>query len=128
MNSELESVLKSRGGILRIDENASDFPWAYLRAVLLGFENLTTYASNELYTAKKRPIDFCLVDCSALNAFAYASTDREATPFDFIGMNAGAIATILELFKRVFAHPKNFPHIGNAVGEVAPVETVVSTP
>jgi len=127
-NAELGRILTNEywQGPLLV-ENSAD-PNADLHAAaLLSFEHLARFAAESLYTEKQREIDFCLTASTHLNAFAYASTDQEPTPYDFIAVCGGAIWTAFDLFNRVFAHPGNFPHVGNAALETAPSPTNLTT-
>lgn len=56
-----------------------------------------------------------LIDDNKLNACAFIYKDR-----DFIGINAGTILILFDVFCRILSHPKLFPEVGDASGETEP--------
>ena len=56
-----------------------------------------------------------LVDENGLNACAFIYKDR-----DFIGINAGTILILFDVFCRILSHPKLFLNVGDATKEIEP--------
>jgi hypothetical protein len=115
-STDLDHRIEKRGGIFDVQMTVG--PIKELFVQLNGKAN--QYSADvriHAYTRSRRPIRFAFLTATAIDAFAYASGDPGG--FDFIGMNAGFVATFLGLFNRLLAHPLNFPHIGDPSLEVA---------
>lgn len=117
MNPELARILEEHGGLFWVDGNYADSTCKLFEMITARFTRHRTYAEKYLYTEKPRAIDFGLVSQSELNAFAYASPADSVQKFDFIGINAGVIFTLLDIFGRILAHPQSFLSVGNPLME-----------
>lgn len=119
MNSELEKIIQSKGGLFIINDDPSKKTIQIFEQIKSIFDRLIIYVEKELYQESSRKISYGFLVGTDLNAFAYASPSDEEIPFDFIGINAGVIFTLLDIFGRILSHPDNFPDIGNVSLEVA---------
>lgn len=114
----LEIEIARRGG----RQNWEDLEDGLLKGVLLRigarFEGHCRDAQRRLYTDSTRIIYFDFLAADGLEGFSYASPPNHSAPFDFIGITAGAVFTVMDIFFRMLSHPDIFPEIGNASLEV----------
>ncbi|HEX5355532.1 MAG TPA: hypothetical protein VFW93_04920, partial [Aquabacterium sp.] len=108
---ELSELIKRKGGLfISNSANPNDAIFTASKSRLSGH---ITYTLNHLYTSKTRTIKYGLIRSGDINAFAYASSEPNV-PLDFIGVNLGALFTLLNVFFRILSHPSNFPEVGDA--------------
>lgn len=113
----LEGIIAQNGGLFSIPANEQDLEFIkkVFETQINKFNIYVARIEQELYKDRPRKITYGFLNRFDLNAFAYA------TPvFDFIGINAGVIFTVLNVFYRILSHPNNFPEVGNASLEIAP--------
>lgn len=116
-NDELDELLLSKGGIFWLDGEHNEWTKELFQIIVKRFNHHVARAKAELYRDRPREIEFGFLCNTDLNAFAYASPSTNSPPFDFIGINVGALFTLLDIFQRILAHPKNFPEVGDATKE-----------
>lgn len=115
-NIELDRLLAARGGLLTTLDGSREYHGIF-GLVERRFQELTWYAERTLYNVRPRRLFVGLTAANEFGAFAYASAASDPVPFDFIGVSAGTILTLLFSFQRVLAHPSTFRYVGAASEE-----------
>lgn len=108
-NSELEDQIARAGGLFSLWTEAENL----FQVVTQTFDRYIEFAETKLYKERPCGITYAILNNSNMNAFAYASPRDVLEPFDFVGINHGAVFTIIHTFLRILSHPDSFPHVGN---------------
>jgi len=119
MNDELEKIIESKGGLFVLDSEHTINTIQIFETINSIFDRLILEAEQELYKDKPRKISYGIIANTNFNAFAYASSQEEEKPFDFVGINIGTIFTLLDIFGRILSHPDNLTNVGNSSLEKA---------
>lgn len=82
--------------------------------IITSAKGICTVIRHERYKDKQRDIHFDLVEDLRLNALAFATKT-----IDFVGILAGTVLIIRDLFNRMLAHPEVLPNIGESTTEIA---------
>lgn len=85
----------------------------FVNEIYSHFDAMTQLLAVHPRTHIKRPIYTELINNEGVNAFCYASSD-ENHPYDFIGINVGAVASVLEVCNRLLSLPFFLPDVGNS--------------
>jgi hypothetical protein len=116
-NAELENILARHGGIYT-PKSPRDVE--YFKLLNEQLSNIIPSIKKGFFKDQSRELRCEFLDSTGMNAFAYSGSTVDGEPFDFIGLNYGAMFTLIFTFRRIFSHPLNFLGIGSASLETAP--------
>ncbi len=114
MTEQLAREISRRGGLftkLHGDESAR-YQRAF-SAVQRRFRHVVATAKHVSYTRRPREVLYNFTNQPGLAAFSYASPSNVEVPFDFVGVSARTVYTVVFGFQRMLAHPAVFPRVGD---------------
>lgn len=121
----IEEIIK-RAEDSPIDENKYIETMEHLSFLAEYLHSLAITIDKSLYDLKPRRVAYGVLMSAKFNAFSYSSEEAEdKEPFDFIGINSGALCILFDNFTHILSSPWAFVGYGNCQNEEADRSTIM---
>lgn len=110
LSDEIRLIVELKGGAFFPQQYDSPFFDSIFLPLCKRYQIKSDFCSRTLYSDQPRPVHVCFIFASEVNAFAYACPEGR---FDFVGINFGAVFTLLDIFSRLMSHPEFLVDVGD---------------